>query len=182
MVDVERLLIDEERVNVLVECVDVGVLERIYGLDPGVFVLLNDDVDPPVDVDCLIKLDADVVKVARRIVGVIALGRGLVVVVDCLGEPGWTTTERFVWGGILCVVVVFVDNMVAVCGRPFGKLGLPFDEVDGDGFVTDCLTREEAIRGTTPVFRAESCNNTQTYTQMYNSVYLKNTNEKKNSY
>jgi hypothetical protein len=88
LVDVERLLIDEERVNVLVECVDVGVLERIYGLDPGVFVLLNDDVDPPVDVDCLIKLDADVVKVARRIVGVIALGRGLVVVVDCLGEPG----------------------------------------------------------------------------------------------
>lgn len=31
--------------------VDVGVCERTHGFDPCVFVLLNDDVEPPVDVD-----------------------------------------------------------------------------------------------------------------------------------
>lgn len=30
---------------------DVGVSERIQGIDACVFVLLNDDVEPPVDVD-----------------------------------------------------------------------------------------------------------------------------------
>lgn len=31
--------------------VDVGVCERTDGFDPCVFVLLSDDVEPPVDVD-----------------------------------------------------------------------------------------------------------------------------------
>ena len=44
------------------------------------FVLLNDDVEPPTDVEMRCKLDdggSVEVNVARRIAGAIALGRGL---------------------------------------------------------------------------------------------------------
>ena len=39
----------ERRMGILVE--DVGVSERTHGIDAWVLVLLNDDVEPPVDVD-----------------------------------------------------------------------------------------------------------------------------------
>jgi hypothetical protein len=39
----------DRRREILVE--DVGVSERTQGIDACVFVLLNDDVEPPVDVD-----------------------------------------------------------------------------------------------------------------------------------
>ena len=39
----------DRRREMLVE--DVGVSERTHGIEAWVFVLLNDDVEPPVDVD-----------------------------------------------------------------------------------------------------------------------------------
>jgi hypothetical protein len=183
--DIERLLIDADRTKVLVEFVrvfvDVGVSERICGIDPWVFVLLNDDVEPPVDVDCRFKLDddePDKLNDARRIVGVIALGRGRDV--DRVDGVGITVVERCAcdWTLVVVVVVVFFDDRVAVIGRAFGKVDLPFEIDDDNVLVTDCSTREEAVRATTPVFSAEACKNTQTYTQMCNSVYLKNAHEK----
>ena len=39
--------------------VEVGVSDRTHGMDACVFVLLIDEVEPPVDVDCRCRLDVD---------------------------------------------------------------------------------------------------------------------------
>jgi len=146
------------------------VSERVHGSDPWVFVLLNDDVEPPVDVDWRCKFDdGETVGLndERWTVDIIDLG-WFFVVVDWVGEVGRRATGRCVRGWIL--IVVFVDNNGAVTGRTLDELDFPFDNDDDDVFVTDCFTREEATRDITPVIGAEACNNTQTYTQMFTSV------------
>lgn len=43
----------------LVVVVEVGVSDRTHGMDACVFVLLIDEVEPPVDVDCRCRLEVD---------------------------------------------------------------------------------------------------------------------------
>jgi len=61
----------------------VGVAERVHGIDPWVLVLLNEEVEPPVEVDCRSKFDVIgeifAPKEERRFVKTGGLGRGFVV-------------------------------------------------------------------------------------------------------
>lgn len=144
--------------------VDVGVSERVPGSDPWVFVLLNDDVEPPVDVDWRCNFDeGEIVGLNDERRTVDSIGLGCVFVVERFDEVGRRATGRCVRDWIF--VVVFVGTNGAVTGRTLVELVFPFDD-DNDVFVTDCFTREEATWDITPITGVVACNNTQTYTQM----------------
>ncbi len=119
----------------------VGVSERVHGIDPWVFVLLNEDVEPPVDVDCRSKFDVIgemfVPNDERRFVESGGLGRAFVVDGKTMG------TIRWVRGWAVVVIVSFVEG--AVVGRIFNKLTFPLGT---ETVVIGCLGRVGAIRGT----------------------------------
>ena len=50
---------DTDRSMAMLALVEVGVSDRTHGMDACVFVLLIDEVEPPVDVDCRWRLEVD---------------------------------------------------------------------------------------------------------------------------
>ncbi len=113
----------------------VGISERVLGIDPWVFVLLNEDVEPPVDVDCRSKFDVIVgLNDERRFVESDGLGRIFVVDGRTIGTIRWVRD----WA----VNVGFVEG--AVAGRIFDKVTF---SLDTETIVLVCLIRIGAIRG-----------------------------------
>lgn len=135
----------------------VGVSARVVqGIDVCVFVLLNDDVEPPVDVDWRCKFDVDEEIVEpndeRRFVDTGGLDR----IFDDVEV--WTIgIKRWVRDCVLFVVVVVVVDCDGVCnvafdggavaGRILDVVNFKFD-VDADVCVTGGLVLAEATRGT----------------------------------
>lgn len=145
-------------VDIVTVVFDVGVSDRIHGIEPWVFVLLKDEVDPPVDVDWRWRFDVGLNE-GRRTLDVTGFDWGLILVfVDWVGGDGRRATDRCRRGW--AIVLLFVDDNGAVSGL---ERCFPFDN---DGLVRDCFTREGGTRVITPTVGVEACNSTQTYTQM----------------
>ncbi len=125
---------------------DVGVSERVHGIDAWVFVLLNDDVEPPVDVDWRSKFDVVEEIVGpndeRRFVETGGLGRILVDGGRTIGTKRWVRDWLLVGGG------GGGFDKGAVAGRTFDKLIFPFV----------CLLRKGTIRGGTLAIGTEGWN------------------------
>jgi hypothetical protein len=110
----------------------------IHGIDVWVFVLLKDDVEPPVDVDCRCKFDGAEPNDERRFVETGGFSRVFVVGGRIMGTRRWVRDWIFVVGGGF--------DGGAVAGRAF--VGLTFTP-DGEVVVPVCLFREGGIRGAT---------------------------------
>ncbi len=128
----EIISFDTDRsIEIVVE--DGTVSERVHGIDAWVFVLLNDDVEPPVDVDWRCKFDVVAPIDERRFVDIGGLVRTFVV-----GGGRRMGTKRWVRDWVLVIVADFDKG--AVSGRTFDALTFPF--------TTGCLLWEEVLRGT----------------------------------
>ena len=72
--------LDTDRsIDIVVVDDDVGVSMCVDGFDACVLVLLSDDVEPPVDVDCRWRFDAVESMDERRLVGTVGFGRAFAV-------------------------------------------------------------------------------------------------------
>lgn len=135
----ERISFETDR-SIFIVVDDVGVSERIHGIEAWVFVLLSDDVEPPVDVDWRCKFDVEEESVEpkdeRRFVETGGLSLGFMVEVATVGIKRWARD----W-----VLTAVVFGRGTVTGRIFGTFSFPFGN---DEFITVGLFRAEAIRGT----------------------------------
>jgi hypothetical protein len=138
----EIISFDTDRRIVIV----VDGFKFVHGIDDCVFVLLNDDVEPPVDVDWRCKVDGEPYD-ERRFVDSGGLVRGFVVGGGTIG------IKRCVRDWMLVVSVVFDGG--AVAGRVFEGFIFPFDD---EAFAIVCLLRDGAIRGGTLVIGIKICN------------------------